>query len=307
MSYLTVVTPTYNRANKLNQVYQSLLKQRFKDFEWLIIDDGSTDNTKEIVQVFIVDGKLKMNYQRKENGGKHTALNYAYQFVSTDYLLILDSDDELTENALQDFYDIWEEVENKDEYWCISARCIDSQTGKMIGKPFCEGINNLKGNKKRKAIEKAVGEKCTFRKTKVLAANPFPVFETTKFISEDMIWSKIHKQFDQYCVNNIVRIYHTEGNDGLSKGNMHSSQKYYTYYYLSRYIINDDFERIRYNIGALSYLLHLSRCAIEVKIPYGQVMREIHGNRKRVLVTFGYPISLFWVYVMKKILCRGSC
>lgn len=305
MSYITVVTPTYNRAKSLEQVYNSLINQTFKDFEWLIIDDGSSDNTTEVVQKFIEKNTLIIRYEKKENGGKHTALNYSYKFIKTEYMIILDSDDEFTPNALKDFHDIWESVENKDKYWCISARCVDSQTGKMIGKPFCDGINDLEGYKKKKEITKAVGEKCTFRKTKIMAANPFPVFETTKFVSEDMIWSKIHKEYDQYCVNNIVRIYHTEGNDGLSKGKMHSNQKYYTYYYLSRYIVNDDFQRIKYDKSALMYILHLSRCAMEIKIPYRQVMKEINSNLKKIIVTLGYPIPWLWVHILKKIVRKG--
>lgn len=305
MSYLTVVTPTYNRAHNLRQAYHSLLCQTFKDFEWLVIDDGSKDNTKEVVEDIIEEGKLRVTYRYKENGGKHTALNFSYQFVNTEYLVILDSDDELTPNALRDFHDIWESVEDKNKYWCISARSMDSQTGKMIGLPFCEDINSLSGIKKKKEITKAVGEKCTFRKTSILAANPFPVFDTTKFVSEDMIWSKIHKQYDQYCVNNIVRIYHTEGNDGLSKGNMHSAQKYYTYYYLSRYVINDDFGRIKYDKGALVYILHLSRCALEVGIPYRQVMTELNAFGKKCLVTLGYPVSFLWIKLIKRIAKKG--
>lgn len=301
MRYLTVVTPTYNRADRLDRVYRSLLKQAFRDFEWLIVDDGSTDNTKEVVDAMIAEGKLPIRYAYKENGGKHTALNYSYQFVTTDYLIIMDSDDEFADGALQRFHDIWEAVEDKERYWCISARSMDSQTGKMIGKPFCEGINALIGFKKKREIAKATGEKCTFRKTKVLADNPFPVFETTKFVSEDMIWSKLHKQYDQYCVNDIVRIYHTEGTDGLSKGNMHSKQKHFTYYYLSRYIVNEDLSRVLYSPGSATYLLHLSRCAMEAGIPLRQVMKDINRSYKKILVVLGYPISALWVYVVKKL------
>ena len=301
MSYLTVVTPTYNREQKLNRVYQSLLNQTFDDFEWLIIDDGSSDSTAQTVESFIEDKKIKITYKYKENGGKHTALNYSYQFVTTKYLVILDSDDELLPNALRDFHDIWESIGNKEKYWCISARCIDSQNGTMIGLPFCENINDLKGIEKKKEIAKATGEKCTFRKTDVLAANPFPVYKTTKFVSEDMIWSKINKEYDQFCVNNIVRIYHTDGVDGLSKGNMHSREKYYTYYYLSRYVVNEDFERVKYNKKSLLYLIHLSRCAIEINISYFDVMRDLNSLIKKILVTLGYPISWGWVKIVKKL------
>ena len=73
---ITVFTPTFNRAHLLHQCYESLLKQTYKNFEWLIVDDGSSDNTKETVEHFITENKIKIRYFFKRNGGKHTAVNF---------------------------------------------------------------------------------------------------------------------------------------------------------------------------------------------------------------------------------------
>ena len=84
--YTTILTPTYNRGENLKKLYKSLLKQKDNNFEWVIVDDGSTDNTKEIIQQFLQEAKINLKYLYKENGGKHTALNLS---DSISFLFIL--------------------------------------------------------------------------------------------------------------------------------------------------------------------------------------------------------------------------
>lgn len=81
MSNITVLTPAYNRGKLLEKLYESLCAQDCKDFEWLIVDDGSTDDTSERVEQMKQTADFPISYHKKENGGKHTALNYAYQFI----------------------------------------------------------------------------------------------------------------------------------------------------------------------------------------------------------------------------------
>ncbi len=96
MKKLTIFTPTYNRAYKLVDAYASLIKQSCKDFVWLIIDDGSTDNTEEIVKKWRHESEFEIVYKKKKNGGKHSAYNYALNYLKTEYVyLALDSDDVL--------------------------------------------------------------------------------------------------------------------------------------------------------------------------------------------------------------------
>ena len=101
MKSITVFTPTYNRAYCLHQVYESLLRQTSKAFQWLIIDDGSTDNTRQLVQQWKNDNKIQIQYHFKANGGMHTGHNAAYQLIETDLNVCVDSDDFLTDNAIE--------------------------------------------------------------------------------------------------------------------------------------------------------------------------------------------------------------
>ena len=98
---ITIMTPTYNRAYILKNAYESLKKQSSFDFEWIIVDDGSTDETEEIVRAWMVEEKnFSIIYEKQKNGGKHRAVNKGVSLAKYDYFFILDSDDELTEDAV---------------------------------------------------------------------------------------------------------------------------------------------------------------------------------------------------------------
>ena len=131
MVTLTVFTPTYNRAYCLDRCYKSLLRQTSSDFQWLIIDDGSTDNTKEIVDIWKAEGKIPIQYIYKENGGMHTGYNVAYNSIFTELAMCVDSDDYLTDDAVEKILKIWKEKKNEKTAG-IMGLDIDN-TGKIIG------------------------------------------------------------------------------------------------------------------------------------------------------------------------------
>ena len=93
MKCVSIITPSYNRANLLPKAYESLKKQTSKDFEWIVVDDGSKDNTDEVVQKFISENQIEIKFIKKENGGKHTAVNRGVKEACGELVLILDSDD----------------------------------------------------------------------------------------------------------------------------------------------------------------------------------------------------------------------
>lgn len=107
MKTLTVFTPTYNRANTLVRTYESLCCQTNDDFEWLVIDDGSTDNTEEIVKEWIVDNKIPIRYIKKENGGLHTGYITAFANIESELNVCIDSDDYMPENAVEIIVTTW--------------------------------------------------------------------------------------------------------------------------------------------------------------------------------------------------------
>ena len=104
--FLSIITASYNRADLLPRCFDSLCQQTDLDFEWIIVDDGSTDHTEAVVQNFHTD-LFPIIYHKKPNGGKHTALNASHEYIHGRYVLLLDSDDYLTESAIADVKSAW--------------------------------------------------------------------------------------------------------------------------------------------------------------------------------------------------------
>ena len=189
---LTVFTPTYNRGNLLKRVYQSLLGQTCKDFEWLIIDDGSTDNTRLVVDQLIKENIIAIRYLYKKNGGKHTAYNIAISEASGDLFLCLDSDDMLTTDAV--------ELINKGRHLLGSLDCgiiayKQDMSGQLLSTPLrCSEHCGLLGFQRRGVS----GEFSLVFKTEIIKRYPFPVFEGERFMGENVLYDKL--ELDGYTL-----------------------------------------------------------------------------------------------------------
>lgn len=211
---LTILTPAYNRGYIIDKVYRSLLKQKNKDFEWLIIDDGSSDDTKKIVDAFIKESKIKIKYYYKKNGGKHTAVNYGVEKAKGDYILILDSDDYLTSDALEKIKKYWNKYKKNDSICALSFLKIFNN-GKTTGKTY-SGSEIISNNIDFRYNKDLLGDMCEVYKTEILKKYPFPVFGEERFLSEAVVWNKIAFNYDTVYINEPIYICEYL-EDGLSK------------------------------------------------------------------------------------------
>jgi glycosyltransferase involved in cell wall biosynthesis len=183
MKSITVFTPTFNRAYLLPRLYKSLCEQSSKDFLWLIIDDGSSDNTRELVVQWIAENKIEIQYHYKENGGMHTGHNLANALIETDYNVCVDSDDLLLADSIQTFVRLIKQ--NKLSENPILAGIIGlniTTTGRIIGNKFPE--DKLQSSYQDITyVYKAKGDKKIVFKTKyVKSIEPYPVFPPEKFV-----------------------------------------------------------------------------------------------------------------------------
>lgn len=302
-TFVTVCTPTYNRGNLLYRPFYSLMNQSNKQFIWLIIDDGSFDNTKTIINKFEKEADFPIEYFYKKNGGRHTALNLSYQKIHTEFVINLDSDDELCPDAIERIYNIIvnNNICENDKIWQISGRCLNSQTKKMIGKPFPVDINCFSGRAQRRKRNHSFGEKSNCRKLSILKKYPFPVYSDTKFVSENTIWEKIDLIFDSYCTNEAFCIYYEDSFDSLAKGKMHNETKYKTQFYYGIFAINNLTRELPYNKSALYSVFNVPRTALLSKINYRKVMKYIDKYFMKVIVTiFGYPIAFLYIISFEK-------
>ena len=217
--FFTIITPVYNRRKTLKRTIDSVENQTFKDIEYIIIDDGSTENSDDIVYNYMKETNLPVMYLKKENGGVHTARNLGYKYARGKLIICIDSDDELLPDACMIFFNEWNKIplEKKHEYWQIKARCID-QNGKVVSTIFPENINELPKEKASEYFSKAKGEQLGCRVVEIMKNNNFPEPDKVKFIPEGLLWLELEKKYNSWGINEIVRVYHTEGMDHLSGG-----------------------------------------------------------------------------------------
>ena len=181
MIRLTVFTPAYNRAHTLPRTYESLCNQKCKDFCWLIIDDGSTDDTEQLVKGWMEkDNGFEIQYIYKENGGMHTAHNMAYENITTELNVCVDSDDCMAEDGVAKILKKWDEV--KDSGYAGIIGLDADMNGKIIGKSFPKSMKEttLMGYY---AMGGAGDKKLVYRTDIIKKYPPYPVFEGQKYVA----------------------------------------------------------------------------------------------------------------------------
>jgi glycosyltransferase involved in cell wall biosynthesis len=207
----TVFTPTYNRAHTLSRVYNSLCRQSYSDFEWLIVDDGSSDGTRGLVEGWAATAPFLVRYIFQENRGKHVAFNRGVTAARGEFFLAIDSDDELTPVALERFKWHWDQIPSASRagFTGVTGLCVD-QAGKLHGTSFPRDVTDSDSREIR-YVHRVKGEKCGFHRTEILRRHPFPEVEGATFVPEDIVWFSIARSYKTRFVNDVMRIYwHTE-------------------------------------------------------------------------------------------------
>lgn len=199
---LTVFTPAYNRAHTLARTYESLLKQKNKDFKWLIVDDGSFDNTRELVREWqSKENGFEIQYIYKENGGMHTVHNVAYENIDTELNVCIDSDDMLGENAIGKILEKWEQVKDKGYAGIIG---LDADfSGQIIGKGFTSELEEttLVGYY---ANGGSGDKKLVYRTDIIKKYPPYPVFEGEKYVALGYKYRLIDQEYKLAVLNEVL-------------------------------------------------------------------------------------------------------
>lgn len=181
LPFITIFTPTYNRAQTLPQLYESLCRQSDKDFIWLIVDDGSSDNTSELIAQWAKEGKIKVSYTRQQNSGKMRAHNHGARLAQSELFLCVDSDDFLADNAIADIHSAWEKRE-RNVCGIIAHKCIvDKAKNTRTARTF-----PIKGPTSQFDLYSTgyKGDLTLVFRTDILRQYPFPEIEDEKFITE---------------------------------------------------------------------------------------------------------------------------
>lgn len=211
---ITVFTPTFNRAYTLENLYRSLQRQRFADFEWLIVDDGSTDDTAQLVAGWMAEeNPFPIRYARQENGGKCRAINHGLNLAQGALFFTVDSDDYLTDDALEKVAR-WEQELPKDQNFCGFCGNLGISAEQTPNRLFDGGYRDGTALDRYTDID---GERSYAFYTDIHLQYLYPEFPGEKFLTEAVVWDKMaHDGFKLRFYNDIIRIYDYK-EDGLTK------------------------------------------------------------------------------------------
>lgn len=282
---ITVLTPTFNRGGRLQSLWDSLQKQTVKDFEWLVVDDGSTDGTKDLITQLQEKSDFPIRYIYKSNGGKHTALNVGIQTICSELTFIVDSDDCVTDDAVESILKIHKKYRSQNNI-CGYAFLRAFPDGKVNGKKF--DVNEKIGSyiDVRVNGDDTGADKAEVFKTHCLKEFPFPEYPNEKFLGEDLVWVRMARKYEMVHINKAIYV----GNyleDGLTNnrrkhniaspiGCMHRAEEFMESDLKTRYRIK----------GGLQYIVYGRFAGVKV-------VDLIRKSRHKVLATVCTPGGLF--------------
>ena len=288
----TVFTPTFNRKELLKKLYKSLQKQTFKDFEWLIVDDGSTDGTKEKVEEFLSEKKLEIKYYFKENGGKQRAYNFATEKANGELFICLDSDDEYVENGLEIILKYWKKYEKNSDIAGMGYLSTYPNR-EIIGSSFPEKemistqfeIYNKYGVK---------GDKGLMFRTEIIKKYKFPVFEDEKFITEAVVYNRICEKYKMVYVNEKIEIkeYQEDGLTAKYNNLLLKNPKGQALYHNE---INS--QKLTFKQKILNNAVYYKFCKV-AGYKFGKIFKE---NKNKLFLIFAIPVGEF---MWKKLSCK---
>lgn len=210
---ITVFTPTYNRAYILPNLYKSLVAQSDKHFEWVVVDDGSSDNTESLINEWILEGKVRIHYKKQLNQGKHIAINTGVQMAKGELFFIVDSDDDLTPDAIGKVRDFWISKQPDSKIsGIISYRQFHD--GRLVGTSLPSDVTRCKLRDVGRLGSS--GDKVVIYRTEIMKRFPYPKFEGERFFGESYVFNQIDDDFDMLVMDE--RVYNFDYQpDGLSQ------------------------------------------------------------------------------------------
>lgn len=292
----TVFTPTYNRADTLHRVYESLLDQSNRDFEWLIIDDGSQDNTRSLVDQWIAKKQFSIRYHFQNNAHKFSTILRAAEMAKGELLLTLDSDDRLIPDALQIFYDAWQSIEpdEKEKFSAVTGLCIN-QNGEVIGDQYPNDrfeSDSLETHLKYKIS----GEKCGFQKTEIMRQFEFgPSYFGNGYIPESVLWFSIAEMgYKTLYINKPIRIYFQDAQNSIMKTTDPSKDSFGAMQ-ANKLLLNLGAKYFRYNPKriCMSILRYGSASWFQSK-SVGQQLQALDSLGLKMLYILGLPFA--WAF-----------
>jgi glycosyltransferase involved in cell wall biosynthesis len=302
--YFTIFTATYNRAHTLHRVFDTLCTQTFRDFEWLVIDDGSVDNTPQLMTGWAEAARFPVRYFQQRNLGKHIAHNRAVREAYGELFVTLDSDDALRPDALEKIHRLWNAIPEDQRilFSGLGGLCCD-QHGAIVGDQFPRSPMDS-DLRELHYVYKVRGEKCGVSRTDVLRQYPFPEIAGTQWLPEGILGLQLAKHYKRRYVNEVLRIYyvdesHDRGVNVSSRANLKRTAPGRLYYNV--WVLNNEIEN--FWLAPVPFLKAAVMLPIVARFS-GQRLRDVVASltnpSAKILVLLALPFVPL-LYVVDKI------
>ncbi len=291
---VTVFTPTFNRADTLHRGFESLSNQTCRDFKWLIIDDGSTDNTKEVVDGFIAQKPFfEIKYVYQPNQGKHVAKNNAVKLCDTEFFITLDSDDVCIPETIETFLQVWETIpdDEKPQFYGVSCRDCD-EDGNIIGTPMpwdtidCNDLDfKLKYGIK--------GDLWGMVRTDVMRQYLAPETPGLKYYPESIMWNKIGEKYKSRYFNKGMLTYIKDRDNSVTNKGQSRKAPSKEKYFMHLHYINDCWEYHKYDRKRFAeHLVAVTRDGKANGKSIKSILSDVNTPYKRALTLAFAPVGL---------------
>ena len=300
MYWFTVLTPTRNRRHAIHRVYESLLSQTFRSFEWLVVDNGSTDDTRDLVSRWQEESSLEIVYLTEFVEGKHHALNKGMAHAKGYLTVLQDDDDTCRSDTLATLRSLWLLIAPHERtLFAGIVSCCQDQHGRLVGKRF-PADPMLDFMVRVKYSHRIWDEKYNCFLTSILLAHPFPSIPGTRCVPEGLVWGELFRRYKFVMTNQVLRTYFVgEDNDNL--GSRHPSRfQRNGRGYLAAYL--DEMKELDYFFSWPSHFLLLGTKIWRISCHINQVidvLKEIENTRVSIILLITFPIGMI-VYICDK-------
>lgn len=295
--WLTFFTSAYQRGDTIKRVYDSLINMELPamedgksvKFEWLVVNDGSTDHTEELLKQWCEEDRLSIRYYYQENQGIHVAYNFAVAHCDSFAISSIDSDDALLPTALKVLYEEWQKIPDKENFKGIVGRCIDPETGKIIGSQLPYSPFDVHAMDMRYKY-KIQGEMWGFNRTAVMRQYPFPTPDPRmRYCPEALVWFEMGKKYKERIVSVPMRLYYRDAANAITARSYNrSTANYFLWVYgvnnMLPYLFYSPKEVIRQYVG-------ISMDGFRTSRSVGTILRDAKNLKRKLLVLLMMPIG----------------
>ena len=290
----TVFTSTYNRAHTLYRVYDSLTSQTFRDFEWLVVDDGSTDNTSALLSAWRTKADFPIVYLYQPNQGKHVAYNCAVPKARGALFLTLDSDDSCVPHALEYLKHYWETIpqDKRLEFSAVSVPYVNER-GEIVGKWFKDRVTDS-DYLSCYYRQKLRGDKFEFQRTDVMMQYPFPVPDgRLTHIPEGVVWSRIARRYrTRYVKAHLHRCFISEGSLSRSRSVRKNA---YAALIFSGVALDEHLDHIRFAPkDFIRYAVNYVRLSLHLRKSVFLQVRKLRKLGAKMMCILLIPVALIY-------------